>query len=283
MNALTRPLSADPKTRLKIMLGSLIAKVDSRRAVANYRRPDSGADVFDRLVVTYLTNRCAAEGRTEFLERLHASFWSGEQGAVFSGNCNHRFQDLFLAKQQPDFLTLKAHLESQPNIKRIVEIGTCSGLFLEYLVNHLPQIRQAVGLDINKQQIAANLQKEKSPVIEYFAGDAIRWIDNHLVANTLYVSNGGVLEYFSRPTLDRLLQNVARSGPVSFYMSEPVASDHADHITDSIPFGNELSFSHNYRDLFESNGYAVHYQRPTDFVAACGSNYRMLVTIASSY
>jgi hypothetical protein len=263
------------------MLGSLIAKVDSRRAVANYRRPASGINVVDRLLVTYLTNRCAAERRTGFLERLHASFWRGQEGAVFSRNCDHRFQDLFLARQQPDFQALKFHLAAHPNIDRIVEIGTCSGLFLEFLVSSFPQIRQAVGLDINEEQIAANLKKETSPVIRYVAGDALRWINENPAPNTLYVSNGGVLEYFSRPTLDKLLHGVARSGPATFYTSEPVARDQDDRITESIPFGNELSFSHNYRNLFESNGYTVHHQRPTDFVAACGTGYRMLATIAS--
>ena len=281
MNKPMHTSMAGPKTRLKIMLGSLIAKLDSRRAVANFRQPDADAGVVDRLVLSYLTNRCVAESRTGFLERWHASFWSGEQGAVFSNNCDHRFQDLFLSKQQPDFLALKAHLQTHPNIDRIVEIGTCSGLFLEFLVNNLPQIRHAIGLDINEAQIAANLKKETSSVIQYFAGDAIHWINDNPAANTLYVSNGGVLEYFARPTLDTLLQGISQSGPAMFYTSEPVAN-HQGEFTESIPFGDELSFSHNYRDLFESNGYQCHYQRATDFVAGCGSHYRMLVTIASN-
>ena len=64
--------------------------------------------------------------------------------------------------------------------------------------------------------------------------------------------------------------------PAMFFVVEPVAVDYeTDKMTASIPFGDELSFSHNYRDLFQSNGCKVCHQRPVDY-----ESWRMLATIA---
>ena len=91
------------------------------------------------------------------------------------------------------------------------------------------------------------------------------------------VSNGGVLEYFRRERLDEMLSHISRNLPSAlFFASEPVACDHDWSSTaESIPFGDELSFSHNYKDLFESNGFEVLHQRATDF-----ESWRMVATVA---
>lgn len=271
----------DAKTKLKIWLGKISASLNSNRAIENYKHPNSNSKLVDRLILSYLSDRSVSENRDKFFERLHSSFWSGNGGEVFSENCDHRFEDLFLAHQIPDFQQLEKLMESNPSINRIVEIGTSSGLFLEYLVANLSQIESAIGLDINETQIRENLAKPKSPKIDYFAGDAKKWISENLAADTLYVSNGGVLEYFTRSSLDQLLQMVGRLPRVAFYTSEPVAIDHDEKLQESIPFGNELSFSHNYHHLFMSNGFDVRYQRSTEYVADCGTKFQMLVTIST--
>lgn len=277
---LAKGQTTDLRTRIKIWLGQIYSGIDSKRTIANFKRPSHHSGLIDRLVLSYLRDRCAAENRARFFERLHTSFWSGSGGVDFAENCSHRFEDLFLAHQIPDFRKLENFLDVYSSIHRVVEIGTSSGRFLEYLVANLTQIETAIGLDLNEAQIAENLRKPKSPKIEYFATDATKWISDNVAPSTLYVSNGGVLEYFSRSSLDQLLQAL---GPdVAFYSSEPVAIDHEANNVKSMPFGDELSFSHNYRHVFESNGFTVHYQRPTDYVAACQTQYRMLVTIASN-
>ena len=63
--------------------------------------------------------------------------------------------------------------------------------------------------------------------------------------------------------------------PAMFLAIEPVAEDHAEENRSSVPFGEELSFSHNYRDLFESNGFEVVHQR-----AVLYEQWKMMATIA---
>jgi len=96
---------------------------------------------------------------------------------------------------------------------------------------------------------------------------------------TLFVSNGGVLEYFRRERLDEMLSHISSSlVPTTFFAVEPVATDHDwSKVTDSIPFGEELSFSHNYTDLFESNGFEILHQRAVEF-----DTWMMMATIAVS-
>ena len=66
--------------------------------------------------------------------------------------------------------------------------------------------------------------------------------------------------------------------PAIFFAVEPVAHDHDwSKTVESIPFGEELSFSHNYTHLFESNGFEIVHQRFVEYDA-----WNMMATIAVS-
>ena len=270
------------KQKLKRSLGKVSSLLFRKRALANFKNPASDEKLLDRLILSYFRHRSTSENRADFLERMHSAFWKGDGGAAFATNCDHRFNDLFLDKQLPDFNRLKKLLSVQPSINRVVEVGTSSGLFMEYLLENLEHINSAVGIDINETQIRKNQFLNKLSNVEYVAADARDWINRNRSGDTVYVSNGGVLEYFTRSSLDQLLQKIGESGRSFFYASEPIAVDHSSEQLESIPFGEELSFSHNYRDAFESNGFKVEYQRSTEYVAACGTHFKMLATIASN-
>ena len=227
--------------------------------------------------MAFLKRRAMLEDQTDFFERLHLDFWSGEGGAVFSGNCDHRFEDLFLAKQKADFDELsKVWNQHSPN--HIVEFGCSSGLLLNHLAKHLEGVQTASGIEINAEQVLKNQQSNAfDPRIEFIQADGGQWLEDNGQSNTLFVSNGGVLEYFSRERLNEMLTHISsKLGPAIFFAVEPVANDHDwSKTTDSIPFGEELSFSHNYNDLFESNGFQIVHQRAVEF-----DSWKMMATIA---
>ncbi len=163
-------------------------------------------------------------------------------------------------------------------VENIVEIGTNSGLLLQYLTENLVQVAHSTGLDINGEQIARNQQSGKfDPRIEFTKADGGQWISENAKPMTLFVSNGGVLEYFQREKLAEMLSHISSNcGPSIFFASEPVAVDHDFETSkQSIPFGEECSFSHNYKDVFESNGFHVVHQR-----AVMYESWKMMSTIA---
>jgi SAM-dependent methyltransferase len=271
-------LATKEPSLLKQLVGSALTAISPHRSRQLIEKPlASPVGLRDKAIMLHLKNKAAKEGRSDFIEQIHEDFWKGEGGKVFASNCDHRFEDLFLKQQKEDFAAL---LDAWGNAgtNRIVEFGCNSGLLLNYLSRRLPGVEEAVGLDINADQIAVNQQSDSlDSRICFVCGDARKWLFKNGTGNSLYVSNGGVLEYFQRERLDEMLTHIAKNlGPSLFFASEPVACDHDwSSNSDSLPFGDELSFSHNYKHLFESNGFEVLHQRATDF-----ESWRMVATVA---
>ncbi len=263
---------------VKNWLGRMVATANPMQVRRLFRSPTVSPQGFTaKAIMFHLRRRAIAECRHGFLARFHKEFWASEHGAAFSGNCDHRFEDLFLAKQQQDYQQLESVLEQFP-CSQIVELGANSGLLLQHLTTNLPGIERAIGIDINQEQISRNVAADHfDPRIQFLCTDGQKWVTENSRPSTLYVTNGGVLEYFRREKLDRMISHIAEhSGPSVFYCSEPVADDHDfNRQTDSIPFGDEFSFSHSYRDVFESNGFRILHQRAVHY-----ESWRMQATIA---
>jgi hypothetical protein len=266
------------KQNLKNWIGGFVASVMPARTAQLQAQPAPNPESFvDKVIMFHLCRKAINEKQSDFLERLHYDFWAGEEGAKFSSNCDHRFEDLFLTKQQEDFNVLQAIWESM-NGRDLVEIGTNSGLLLEHLTKNLVKVSRSTGIDINQQQIKKNQSADHfDSRIEFRCTDGQQWILDNGNPMTLFVTNGGVLEYFRREKLNEMMTHIStHCSPSIFFASEPVAHDHDfDANLDSIPFGEELSFSHNYRDIFQSNGFNVLHQRAVMFEA-----WKMQVTIA---
>ena len=268
----------DLKQRVKIVLGQLVAKTAPRRTKQLSIAPLSAPrNLRDKSIMAFLKHQAQSEQREEFFEALHQDFWSGEGGNVFSQNCDHRFKELFLGQQLEDFEKLTEICETRlPS--QITEFGCNSGLLLNHLVEQLPYIKSAVGIDINAQQIQQNQNASHfDSRIQFLTADGADWVLRNAKANSLFVTNGGVMEYFRRSRLDQMLQHISSQlAPAIFFAIEPNAADHdLEKVKESIPFGEELSFSHNYRDLFESNGFNVVHQRSINF-----ESWQMMATIA---
>lgn len=266
------------KQTLKEIMGKVVSRVAVNRTRELYDAPVSQPEgIQDKLIMAYLKRRAMLHGHDDFFERLHVDFWQGSGGAVFSQNCDHRFEDLFLARQKQDFDKLRTvWKERQPN--HIVEFGCNSGLLLQYMTTELNGVQSSAGIEINAEQVRQNQESsEFDSRISFYNADGGQWLLENGKANSLFVSNGGVLEYFRRERLDEMLTYISNNlGPAIFFAVEPVADDHDwSKATESIPFGEELSFSHNYTDLFESNGFQVCHQRAVEF-----DRWKMMATIA---
>lgn len=283
-NMSSKPLSIrqaqqySQKQFVKDWISRVIATAMPTRSIELFRQPVTQTNSFtDKAIMFHLRRRALVENRTGFMDRIHKSFWAGEPGAEFSNNCDHRFNDLFLKLQRDDFLALQkiwATLDGHA----IVEIGTNSGLLLQHMTTNLANVCRAIGIDINPDQITRNQQSDTfDSRIEFLCDDGQDWIIKNAAPKSLFVTNGGVLEYFPREKLNVLMSHIStQCAPAVFYASEPVAHDH-DFETNkiSIPFGEEFSFSHNYKDLFESNGFSVLHQRSVIF-----ESWKMQATIA---
>ena len=267
------------KQSVKELLGTAFASFAIKRTDELFNSPVSQpAGIRDKLIMAHLKRRAVLANQSDFFERLHIDFWQGDGGAVFSKNCDHRFEDLFLAKQKIDFDHLRSICQkNQP--KHIVEFGCNSGLLLQYMTTELQGIDSSTGIEINADQVRQNQSSSQfDSRIEFANADGGEWLLKNGVSNTLFVSNGGVLEYFRRERLNEMLTHISNNlGPAIFFAVEPVANDHDwNKTTESIPFGEELSFSHNYTDLFESNGFQVVHQRAVEF-----DSWKMVATIAT--
>lgn len=266
------------KQSVKELAGQTVALLATKRTKELFNSPASQpTGIQDKLIMAHLKRRAFRQNQADFFERLHTDFWQGEGGAVFSKNCEHRFEDLFLSKQKLDFEQLrKVWNQSQP--KHIVEFGCNSGLLLQYMTTELARVHSSTGIEINAEQVRQNQESsEFDSRINFCNADGGQWLFKNGKANSLFVSNGGVLEYFRRERLDEMLTHISDNlGPAIFFAVEPVADDHDwSKTTESIPFGEELSFSHNYTDLFESNGFKIVHQRAVEF-----DSWKMMATIA---
>ncbi len=268
----------DFKQGVKELLGKVIAIASPKRARTLYLNPASSpAKVSDRMIMSFLKRRAVNSSQSEFFERLHKDFWRGAAGSNFSDMCDRRFESLFLAKQGEDIEAL-ARLWQHSPVRNIVEFGTGSGRVLNYLTRCLPDVGSVIGVDINQEQVDKNRQSDNfDERIEFACAEGAEWLESNGKPNSLFVTNGGVLGYIRREKLDRMLSHISNNlGPSMFLAIEPIAADHNwQRQKQSLPFGKELSFSHNYNDLFESNGFVVCHQRVTDF-----ESWRMVATIA---
>ncbi len=271
--------STDWKKILKKRFGDFVALTFPHRTRDLFANPVSQpTGVRDRAIMAHLKSRAIALDQQEFFEKLHADFWSGEGGAVFAQNCDHRFEDVFLAKQKVDFEALKK-VWSAMQARHIVEFGCCSGLVLDYLTRNLPVVDSAVGIELNAAQVRMNQASDRFDLrVKFEHADGAQWLLGKGQPKSLFVSNGGVLEYFRRERLDQMMQHISINLPGSLVFSvEPVGADHDwARNKGSVPFGDELSFSHNYRDLFESNGFRVAHERRFEF-----DTWQMVAIIAT--
>ncbi len=163
-----------------------------------------------------------------------------------------------------------------------MEIGTGNGKVLEYLSSEFPKIEKFIGIDLSQAQIEINKkQYQKNSKLEFVASDAYEWVKENGQSNTVFVTNGGVLEYFTEERLQLFLKEIYKLGKIYFVAIEPNSIEHnfeANPNTET--YGNERSFSHNYPKLFKNAGFGLWHFSQQPWTGNAGINKTIIGAIS---
>ncbi len=142
---------------------------------------------------------------------------------------------------------------------RLYEIGCGGGQVIEYLHNRFPEFDRLTGIDLGKEQVEQNQATFSQNRIEFVNTDACEWIPENAIPGCVILTNGGVFEYFLQSELEDLFSQAARSlSPVAICLIETIATDHdLNTELDSLVYGREMAFSHNYPYLLKSAGFEI--------------------------
>jgi trans-aconitate methyltransferase len=215
--------------------------------------------LIDSLIRYHLAHAGSGHDEGKTLESIHKNFWSDKRDVEWFERSSLAFESRALPHLQAPVTELAARL-AEGQFARICEIGTGDGRFLEYLSQNLGQTAAAyVGLDLSAERMALN--RDLYPDFEFQAGDAAQWIREHGVDGTLYVTNGGVFEYFRQASLVELFAFIGRTQPHSAIalFFEPVVADHdmRNELDSRLTTAGEYSFSHNYAHILARSGFRL--------------------------
>lgn len=213
-----------------------------------------------RAILYSRLRRAQSRGDIAAIENALAAFWKGDSGNRFHDHYAEARFNLFLerhAKLIDEFAGLTKN--SRICFSRLVEIGCGDGTVLAYCAERLPEISEAIGLDINSAVIERiSAEQLSGGRISFANAEAQDWLMANPQPGTVMLSNGGVLEYFSQDKFDKLLRTLAMSPPVAIMLVEPVSPDHdLQNHSESFVFGHERSFSHNHWHRLNEAGFEV--------------------------
>ena len=262
INAVIRSLSdIPPQKKRKLLLGSFMVKVfpgRSKKLEANAVKRSWGA--FDRMLRNGLLAHAYWEGNYEKQRALFAHYWEQE-----ADEDAHVWQDRFEKEFLGHNVAIIDALVKAINLNdygRLYEIGCGHGQVLQYLVNRLNGIDEFIGIDISEEQIKKNKEDFDHPKVEFHAGDAVAWIINNAQPYSIFLTNGGVFEYFLQKELESIFKYIIdKCSPAVIGIVETIGSDHNLKIEhNSLIYGREMAFSHNYPYLMQKAGLEVIYQ-----------------------
>jgi len=254
-----------PKRRAKALLGRGLKTLLPKLAQRVHERPFHPRwGIAGRLIRNgHLAD--AVESRDhETLQRFFTDYWSSETSAEFYDQFAQRFEDLFLrfhAGIVDRIADATAHFG--PGSARLVEVGCGDGRVHHYMARHLPGIGEFHGIDLNATQIAnCRITHRDTPNFHFHAENLVSWIAANPAAGTIFVTNGGVLEYLLRRQLVELFENLRSScSPCLIAITETVAIDHdLSREVESIPYGHEFAFSHNYQAILQEAGFETRWK-----------------------
>jgi SAM-dependent methyltransferase len=253
------------KEAIKYTAGFVCAKLLPRKAddirsaftIPEYWNPSLAERATHRLIRFYTGCQAQAQeisnpGR---LETLHKSFWC-EVEQYFSV-ANNRVADIYIPAYQ--------------------DIGSGDGQWLNYLSQQWPFIQQFTGIDLSKSQVETNAQIY--PHLTFIRADLVAWSQENITSNTLYHTNGGVLEYVCEDSVRELIKNLKDQAKNSMVLLiEPLHGDYdLNQDRRSKIIGYEYSYTHNYVHLLETAGFKViHYEERQVM------HHRMLIVLADN-
>lgn len=251
--------------QVKAQFGRILHRLNPRMSTDVEQHPFSKEwGVLGRVVRnTHFYNAVESQDH-DALHRYLCDYWASPVASVFFDHFSHRFEDLFLKFHSGIVDELVTALKGYANEPiRLIELGSGDGQVLEYLAEHLPMVDEFHGLDLNQKQIEeCSAQHVESEKLSFHCSDIFEWLENHPAQNTVFFTNGGVLEYLTRGQLTKLFQLLReRSARCVVAITETIAVDHDlknEHAT--FPYGNELAFSHNHPAVLREAGFEEQYR-----------------------
>ncbi len=188
-------------------------------------------------------------------------YWSSGASDEFYEGLSHRYETLFLAYHSSIVdETARAMERTGKPFRQLVEIGSGDGKILDHFSRRLDAVPAFHGVDVNLPQVENNRTIYRAnPKLSFHHSDGLRWLKGNGGPGTILVTNGGVLEYFTRPELCELFARMAEEwAPCVVSLTESIAADHdLVHEQWTYPYGWELSLSHNYIALLEEAGFII--------------------------
>lgn len=212
---------------------------------------------WQRLMLAGLVDTHLRGGRLDELAALHDRVWRGDLAVGFHARAEARFAEVFLVHHAAIVPALRAAIaDTAGRYATVCEIGCGSGLVLEHLRLALGASRQYIGIDMSLGQVEINRRRFATGGLRFEAGEGLTWVLRHGERNSIFVTYGGVLEYFPPRRLQSLLSWIAGAlSPSLVAIVEPLADGHdVDADPESRPFGAENTFSHPYPRAFAQAG-----------------------------
>lgn len=259
-------------------------------AVADAAMPSLGRDMeagrnntqavrLKRAILKARLRRAEASKDTANIQDALAAFWLGASGDEFHTEWGRASFEHFRDNHSALIDVFDQFVRTSGlGFSRIVEIGCGNGEALAYCAEKLPWVVQGVGIDINAGAIdRATAAQPAGSRLSFKCADATDWLAAHPQPGTVMLSNGGVLEYFSQDSVDRLLDALALARPAAVLLVEPLDRGHdLDRQPDSHTFsstgaaGKETTFSHNHRARLQQAGFEVVFAEETRLHEARG-------------
>ena len=212
------------------------------------------------IIVREETNRRYYSKTDNQIRKLNREkFWGAKSGKKWHDAKKELYKDENKFEQ---YLKFKSPLVKQiselcysSRFKTICEIGTGTGMFLDYLSNQLSMVNEFIGIDLNKEQILENQQNYNNPKLKFIKTEIAEFVNKSCGNSTIFVACG-VFEYFTQNELEELFQLISKKvKPAAIAISEPINLDLKNDFL-SKPRGN-IAYSHNYPYLMKKYNYHI--------------------------
>lgn len=271
MRAYRRPSDLPLDRRVKALAGDFLKILNPSLAASVDEEPfDPGWGAAGKLIRNAHLAAAVRRCDHETLRRYFTHYWSSATSEEFYRGFAHRFEELFLRHHAivADHIAGALPLLGGGKV-RLVEVGSGDGRVLEWLSNKLDTISGFHGVDLNECEIEKCRERyEGSDRLFFHSGDLLKWLRSHPAPRTVLVTNGGVLEYILHDELIALFREFrSLCSPCLIAITESIGSDHdLQTESESLPYGYEFAFSHNYPAILREAGFEIRWERdrPTE-------------------
>jgi len=250
------------KELIKNILGNVLITLFPKKAASLEKRGltiiDPKFNIVERQMRNAVLKNAESKNNFDKLSKIHSDYWVNQGIDVFSWNNSFTSNFLPNCTFLLDIVKEK-FFENEIQFDTLVEIGTGNGDVLHYLETNFPKIDKFIGLDLSSEQIKINQEKYKENIrLEFVNSDVLEWVKKEGRKNTIFMTSNGVFEYFTEQQLREFVEYINGLGKVLFVVIEPTEIDHNfQQNPNSIIYGMEKSFSHNYVKIFKDYGFTI--------------------------